>query len=195
MLSAVYLHASGINSIELEVGIVHRGRVLRLKPRGYDNARSFLLPGRDSQDTLAVIELALPESMVQRLGQVNLFSIVRGTGPDAPEPVVSVLTLVDFSGVTMAVEEHTLVHTSSGGGPTGIVYRPLTGDEQIPSSWSSGQICFQRTAPVGVNGSSIVNEVEASDCLDMDTYCNATDCAAAVGQSLELPDPAALIGG
>lgn len=195
MLSAVYLHNSGVNSAELEVGIVYQGHALRMKPKGYNNSRSFLYPGRDSQDMLAVVEVALPEAMVQRLGQVNLFSIVRGVGPDAPEPVVSVLTLVDFSGVTMVLEEHTLVQTSSGGGPTGVIYRPLTGGDQIPSTWSSGQICFQRTATVGVNGVSTVNEVEASDCLDMDTYCNTTDCAAAVGQSIELPDPAALIGG
>jgi len=194
MLSAVYLHSSGVNSVDLQIGVVYHGHALRLQPSLYQNSRAFLYPGHDSQDTLAVVEVALPQSVVQRLGQVNLFSIVRGTMPGAPDPVVSVLPLVDFSGVTMAVEEHNAVY-SSGGGPSGVVYRPLTGGDQIPATWSSGQICFQRTAPVGVNGVSIINEVEASDCLDMDTYCNTTDCAAAVGQSLELPDPGALIGG
>jgi hypothetical protein len=29
----------------------------------------------------------------------------------------------------------------------------------------------------------------------MDTYCNSTDCGAAVGKTLRLPNPAALAGG
>jgi hypothetical protein len=37
--------------------------------------------------------------------------------------------------------------------------------------------------------------VEASDCKPMDTYCNSTDCGAAVGKTLRLPNPAALAGG
>jgi len=194
MLSAVYLHDDGVNAIELEIGLVYHGHVLRITPKRGDNARGFIYPGHDSQDRLAVVEVALPESVVRRLGQVNLFSIVRGTTPGAPPPVVSVLPLVEFAGTTMAIEEHTAVY-SGGGGASGVVYHPLTGSDQIPASWNSGQICFQRTAPVGVRGVSIVNEIEASDCLDMDTYCSSGDCAAAVGQSLELPDPAALIGG
>ena len=131
---------------------------------------------------------------MRRLGQVNLFSLMRGTSPGA-EPMVSLLTIVDFGGIAMSIEPRIAGLSSNGGGATGVVYRPLAADAQIPSTWNSGQICFQATSAVGMHGVSIVQEIDAADCLPMDTYCSPGDCAASVGQPLELPDPAALAGG
>ena len=91
---------------------------------------------------------------------------------------MSVLPLVDFSGVTVGVESRRAVLALSGGLPTGVVYRPLVPSDRIPSTWSGGEICFQHTTAVGVNGVSIVHEVESADCQPMDTYCSPGDCAA-----------------
>ena len=195
MLSAVYLHNRPVDAVNLEIGIVYRGRVLQFKPKSFTNARGFLYAGHDSGDTLAVVEVAIPEALVQRLGQVNMFSIVRDATPGGGDPMVSVLPLVNFSGVTTMVEPRRATMTISGGQPTGVVYRPLGGGGHIPSTWNGGEICFQRTTAVGMNGVSIVHEVEAADCLPMDTYCSPADCSAGVGKPLELPDPAALAGG
>jgi len=107
---------------------------------------------------------------------------------------VSTLPIVSFSGVAMIIEQRAAI-SNGGGGATGVAYRPLAADDEIPSSWNSGQICFQASSAVGVRGVSIVHEIGAADCMPMDTYCSPADCAAGVGQPLELPDPAALAGG
>jgi hypothetical protein len=95
----------------------------------------------------------------------------------------------------MAIEPHVAGLSSGGGSATGVVYRPLASDDQIPSTWTAGQICFQATSAVGMSGVSVVEEVNAADCMTMDTYCSPGDCSASVGKALELPDPAALAGG
>jgi hypothetical protein len=103
---------------------------------------------------------------------------------------------VDFSGVTVVVEQHdSNTMSSDGDQPTGVVYRPLASDDQIPATWNGGEICYQSTSAVGTNGVSLVHEVESADCQPMDTYCSPQDCASGVGRPLELPDPGALAGG
>jgi hypothetical protein len=195
VLSGLYVNQSELDSVEFEFGIVYRGRALRLSPVTYRYTRGFLSDASDALDTLAVLEFGLPAGLVQRLGQVNLYFVMRGTSPTAQDPVVSLVSLVDFSGIIMVVQQQRASISNSGGGQTGVVYRPLAGDDQIPSTWNGGKICFQRTSAVGMNGVSIVHEVGETECMPMDTYCSPEDCDGREGQPLELPDPAALVGG
>jgi hypothetical protein len=196
LVSAVYLDQASMDSVQIEVGIVYRRFVIYLPPSSYTYSRGYIYPGHDASDTLAVIEIALSNSLVRRLGQVNMFSVVRSTSPTGPDPVVSILPLVDFGGTTVAIEQLDLHLGQVGGGqPTGVVYRPLAGDDQIPSTWSGGEICWQRTAAIGMSGVSIEHEVDAADCIPMDTYCSPSACQSGVGTTLLLPDPAALAGG
>jgi len=191
----LYAKESVMSSMELKIGLVYRGRVFTFSPRDIRSSRGFLYRGHDAGERLAVVEVGIQSALVRRLGQVNLFSVLRSTNPGT-EPIVSLLPVVDFSGVAMMVEQRAAGVSSGGGsGATGVTYRPLAADDQIPSTWTSGQICFQSTSAVGVRGAAIVHEVGSADCLPMDTYCSPGDCAATVGQPLELPDPAALAGG
>ena len=104
--------------------------------------------------------------------------------------------MVDFDGTTVAIEPEALRYNqSTGGTPTGVVYRPLAGDDSIPATWSAGEICWQRAVAVGITGVSIEHEIEEADCIPMDTYCSPEACQAGRGTSLLLPDPAALAGG
>lgn len=193
VLSAVYASAGSLSSVELKIGLVYRGRPFLFSLDKLNQTRGFLLRGRDAGDMLAVVEVGISLELLGRLGQVNLFSILRGTTPGA-EPIVSVVPIVNFSGVAMLIEQRAAI-SNTAGGATGISYRPLAADDQIPSTWSSGQMCFQASSAVGMNGVSIVHEIGAADCMPMDTYCSPGDCAAGVGQPVELPDPAALAGG
>ena len=191
----LYVKEALIPSMELKVGLVHRGKVFKFSPHDIANARGYLFRGRDPGDKLAIVEIRIPMDLVRRLGQVNLFSVLSSSNPGS-EPIVSMLPIVEFSGVAMVIEQRAAgISGGSGGGATGVTYRPLASNDQIPSTWTSGQICFQGTAAVGVRGASIVHEVGSADCLPMDTYCSPGDCASTVGQPLELPDPAALAGG
>jgi len=193
-LCAVYAKDTVLPSIDLKVGIVYRGKILLFSPRDIRSLQGYLYRGHDLGDKLVVMEFHFPMNLVRRLGQLSLFSVLRSSIPGT-EPVVSTLPIVSFSGIAMMIEQKAAGISNGGGGATGVTYRPLAADDQIPSTWKSGQICFQATSAVGVRGASIVHEIGAADCLPMDTYCSPGDCAATVGQPLELPDPAALAGG
>lgn len=195
MLASIYSDQSKAGFLRLELGIVYQGQVFRIYPRSFGAPRGFRSQPRDAGDRLTVVEFPMPVALVRRVGQVNVSAVLRDTSPGATEPVVSLLPLVNFSGITMSVEHTPATLNIGSGRPAGIVYRPLAGSSQLPSTWNGGEICFQRTAAVGMNGVSIVFEVEAAGCVPMDTYCSPTNCAAGVGRSIDLPDPASVAGG
>jgi hypothetical protein len=193
LVSTIFRGQDAPEQLELRVGVVHRGQVFTGTLAGLPGSRGFRRSGSDPADRLTLIEIPVPESIVHRLGSLNFFSVVRCTLPGGPPPVVSVLSLMDLGGITTTVEQHSFDAQTNQ--PPGVVYRPLAGDDSIPATWNGGEICFQRPAAVGVNGASIIHEIEAADCLPMDTYCSPTDCSAGVGKAIQLPDPAALAGG
>jgi hypothetical protein len=195
VLSMIYVEGTQLDNVDLDLGFVFRGKKVRLSPTLQTYTRAFVYRAANPADTLAVIEIGLPENVVSRLKQVSMWNRISDTSSTAIDPFVSVLTLVDFSGVVMAVEPTVSRVANTGGGATGVVYRPLAPDDRIPSTWEGGEMCFQRTSAVGMSGVSVVHEVDAADCIPMDTYCSPTDCAAGVGTALALPDAAALAGG
>lgn len=197
LLSAIYVDNASADTFDLRIGVVYGGAALYLRPNAFVNKRAFVRSGKDQSDSLSVIEVALSPRLVQRLGQLNMFSAARSTIPGAPAVAVSVVPMMDFDGVVVSAESEALNYSpvSGGGTPTGITYRPLARDSALDSNWHSGEACFQRSSVVGMSGVSMVHEVDGADCQPMDTYCNPTACSAGVGQSLQLPDPAALGGG
>lgn len=194
MLAAIYTDQSKIGLLRFELGVVYQGQFLRIHLRSL-SPQAFRVRPSDPSDRLTVVEIPIPAALVRRVGQVNMVSILRDTSPGASEPAVCILPLVNFSGITMSVEQTPATLTVTGGRPAGIVYRPLAGGAQLPSTWNSGEICFQRTSAVGMNGASVVFEIEGAGCVPMDTYCSPGNCGAGVGRSIELPDPAAVAGG
>jgi len=193
-VSALYLDSSAMHETALQLGIIYQGRIY---PLDLNSAftRAYLYPGHDAADTLAVIEVGLPESLIRRLGQVSVFCVLRSVGTNPVDPMASILTIRNAGGVAVSVEQLNPHSSNNGGGATGVVYQPLTGDASIPSDWSPGEMCFLRTSAVGSAGVSITHEIDGAFCIPMDTYCSPTQCASALGTTLQLPDPAALTGG
>ena len=197
LVSAVFGDGGHLRQIDFRFGVVFHGQVIDIPLSRLQSSSVLVYNGSDTQDRLAVLEVAIPEGFVQRFGQLNFFSAVKQEGLSAP-PKVSVLSLVDFAGTTVSIERSNGPHNASSSmqdNSTGVVYRPLTRSDSIPSSWSTGQICFQRTTPVGVNGASVVHEVDSADCQPMDTYCSGSECSGSVGRAIELPNPGAIAGG
>lgn len=194
VLACIYVAGTRLDTLDYDIGFVYRNKKVQASPSTM-YTRAFLATPVDPRDTLVVVELGLPENLVRRLGQVSIWSRIRDTSAAALDPFVAVTTLVNFSGVIMSVEPTLMRTTNVGGSATGVVYRPLLPDDHIPSTWSGGQMCFQRTSAVGMSGISIIHEVDSAGCIPMDTYCSPDDCAAGVGQPLALPDPGALAGG
>lgn len=192
-VSAVYVRASSAQALEFNLGFVFGGGMrVEVSPAVYQPlTRARLVRGNRPKDLLAVVEIPIPESLVRSLGSLSIYSTVTDPLGAPGNGSASVIDLVDFAGVTMLAS----AAPPEVQGGIGVIYRPLAPDEEIPASWTAGEICWQQTRPVGVAGSSIVHEVSGSACAASDTYCSGTDCAAAVGSGLELVDPASLLGG
>ena len=72
---------------------------------------------------------------------------------------------------------------------------PAGGSGDIPSTWSEGAVCFQRSTPVAVNGAVVTQEVVSAACMEgWEGYCPPT-CSASVGSTFSTVDPIGLIGG
>ena len=190
--TAIYVKGGNAWSLHFTLGVVIDGVPIVVSRRVYaQGTRSFIYNATQSPgDKIVVLEMPFPETVVQQRGSLSIYATVEDPSPLQRAGVVDVTNLVDFGGVIMRVE--TSPPSVSGG--LGFVYRPLAGSG-MPSSWSSGEVCWQDTAAVGTNGASIVHEVQAASCQDFDSYCSASDCSASVGTSLELPDPGSLLGG
>lgn len=147
-----------------------------------------LLPGINPGDLVIVLELTIPEQFVEDYGYLGLYATL--AGPSVPM-VASVLNLFDFDGETVSM---TAAPSGVQGGG-GSVFKPLGGGSTLPSSWNSDQVCWQLTTPVGTSGSSIVIEVEDAGCESLDSYCNPTECAQAIGGTVTVLDVGALTGG
>jgi hypothetical protein len=82
------------------------------------------------------------------------------------------------------------------GNKTSGVYKPLGGaSKPPPATWTSGKICEQKMVVGAVNGPIVLQEVIAADCKDgWASFCGS-DCTASVGQTVQMLDPLALIGG
>lgn len=197
MLATIFVQDEPLDSLRLDMGLIYNGHPLRLAPRDFQYAIGFLVQGRDPGTTLAVVEVGVPERLVLRLRRLHLYAVVGSRTPGAVR-VATTQSLASMGGIVASIERRRLGLTSSpgGGGAQGVVYRPLAGDDQLTASgWESGKICFQQTSAVGTNGASILYEVTGADCIPMDTQCSPSDCSGGVGLGLDLPDPAALIGG
>jgi hypothetical protein len=192
LTTAMFVEDGILSGLNFDLGIILDGEVILLSTKTYSGATSayFYASQLDPANRMIVLEMRIPELLLQQMGKFDLFARVRDTGPLHRATQVDITELVDFSGTTMRLE--TAPSGMQGGG---VVYRPLTGDGSIPATWTSGQICHQSTTPVGMNGASVIYEVQDADCASFDTYCSPGDCAATAGQPLERPDPGVLLGG
>jgi hypothetical protein len=190
--TAMFVEDGALGGLNFDIGVVIDGQPVVLTTATYSGSTRayFYVPDSDPTNRIVVLEMRIPEVLVRSMGGFDLFSRVSDVSPLGRATQVDVTELVDFSGVTMRRE--TAPSSMQRGG---VIYRPLAGDGSIPATWSSGQICHQTTTPVGMNGASVVHEVEDAGCEDFDTYCGGADCAATAGQPIERPDPGVLLGG
>jgi len=86
---------------------------------------------------------------------------------------------------------------SSSSTSTGTVYRPIPtgGGDDLPSTFTPGEICFKASVEVGNQNGVSSREVVAADCITgWDSYCSG-DCAGSVGETVQTFDPLGLVGG
>jgi hypothetical protein len=201
--SAVYLAGTHVPQMRFDLGIVINGMRASVPSDVYMPFTDVTLKGgRDPGSMVITMQTSLPRSLVWSLGKLAVFATL--TDPQGPPDSgrVDVLNLTAQEGVIMSIEAvaypdpgQSGPNNSSSLGPSGLIYLPLSDGENLPSSFTAGEVCWQVSSTVGVNGSSFVQEIVDADCEPSESFCGSAGCQASVGQVIEIVDPSLLIGG
>ena len=150
-----------------------------------------LFPGFDPTDLIFVLETPYVEAMIQSLGgYVGIYSLIVGAGGSSVASA-AVLNLFSWDGVTVQLRDA----PPSVGPGVGSIYKPLRGDDEIPSSWSSDEICWQMTSAVATMDSTVILEIEDAGCEPLDSYCKPAACMSSIGQTTTVLDAGGFLGG
>jgi hypothetical protein len=152
----------------------------------------------DGAGLVYLIDVAIDASTVLAAGHSTFFATASIPG----QGVISADTvrLLNVGGVVVLVAPPPRpVQNMQNPGSVlpGSIYVPLPTDGSggIPAGWSTGEICFQRSAPVAFNNPVITQEVVSAQCLNgWEGYCPPS-CTATVGTTYSTVDPIGLIGG
>lgn len=192
--AAVFLASTPFNASALELGFYAGGRWVPLPTAVYASSMTLTtVPTFEPGQTLIVVNAVLPMFPLTRTGAMSIFAKLRvnGTVVSAASVDLKLRQQIPMQVLTPS-QVSPLAQAQLGGG---LLYRPL-GGAQIPASWTSGEICFQRLESVGSHGAVVTQEVTSANCITgWDGYCDSGSCAASVGTTVDLVDPAALIGG
>jgi hypothetical protein len=150
--------------------------------------------GAGGQSLLTLMDIPFSSSAILAAGHLTFFATVSipGSGVLSADAVslVNVDGVVALLGPPPPQNGHTEILPGS-------IYIPLPsgGPGSVPSSWSEGSVCYQRAAPVAVNGAVVTQEVISAGCVEgFEGYCPPS-CAASVGSTYSTIDPIGLIGG
>jgi hypothetical protein len=149
---------------------------------------------------LAHFEVWLPASLFDTFGWLPLYSTL---GPiHGPIAAAAADTLVIHGGVLHSVTANLQgvapapqTGGSGGGQVGGVVYKPIEPPDNIPTSSTPEQICYQETVPVGSVGGVLEVQIQSSNCVDADNFYCASDCSSQAGGTQKIIDPIALLGG
>jgi hypothetical protein len=161
------------------------------------HSTSQVIGSASGQGVIQVIDLPIDDTVVQAMGRLSLWArgyMLRGA---AETDGASVSLVAIDGGVVLAMPAPRPTSQQPGPQPSnpGTIYVPLPTGGTMPSTWSPGEICFQRSAPVAVQGAMITHEVVNADCLTgWDGFCPPS-CIATVGSTYTEVDPIGLIGG
>lgn len=196
-VSVIYLQDGDLAGKSLTFGLMINGHMAPMPPAMFvQHSTLTYVSSATPGELVAVLDVQLNPSLFRRTGSLSVYTIVQGAGVACSDAVNLALA------GSMFVQRMELV-TQSGGSPGtemvvasggGTVLRPLGaggGTGGTPDS-----ICSQTTAPVGQSGAVVTEEVTAADCeTGWDSTCDAASCAGSVGTTIQVIDPAALVGG
>lgn len=203
VLAAVYSTLANPRELRVNFGVQIDRRMVTLSHE-WVAAHSTLqvTTAANGQSLIHLVDLALDPAMILGVGHMTIFSTVGVAGSGAVQCADTVQLLgVDGVVVMIGPPPRPISNMQGGGtGPTlpGGIYTPLPhggagGD--IPASWSQGEVCFQRSSPVAVNGPLVTQEVVSANCVNgFEGFCPPS-CTASVGSTYATVDPVTLVGG
>jgi hypothetical protein len=203
ILVAVHSADMNLRDTILDFG-VQSGRQMMTVPSTWLASRSTSQLTTDGNGTglIQLIDVMLDPALVHAMGQLTFYATasIAGSGTVSSADAVRFLSIDGFVVLAMA-PPRPIPHPPGQQVPgPGSIYVPLPtggtgGGGGAPSSWSAGEICFQRTSPVAVNGPVVTSEVVSAECMNgWEGYCPPT-CTASVGSTFATVDPVGLIGG
>lgn len=180
----------------VRLGALSQGQAISV-PMGrvIDLSTVFEATGSDGS-RVTVLEIPVHSGLIHARERVTFF-IAAGASSTMAFGAASKIDVISTDGVLQlqrVASAQASLHSSQGGGS---IRQPIpsTATPTIPSSWTAGAICFQRSSVVGGMGAVMLHEVVDADCLaGWDTYCSS-DCSTSIGTTYETIDPVALIGG
>jgi len=192
--AAVYLHTAPLSEAALEFGIYAGGRWMQLPLSSYAASLSFTtVPTHEPGHSLVVVSAILPVQPLNRTGAMSVYAKLRVAGTVESASVINLVLRQLVPTQVMTPAEVSPIAAELLG--TGLLYRPL-GGTQVPANWTAGEICFQQLDSVGTHGAVVTQEVTSASCISgWDGYCDSASCPASVGSTVDLVDPAALVGG
>ncbi len=192
--AAIYVKDSNTAGLSLESGWVNKnGQDFVFGKDVTKLATFYTKSATDLNDLLIVMNLPIPESIISKMGQMNLFVRLQDTAVVNPQPgSASTMSIVDSAGTML----HVRSSPASVNEGDGVIYRPLTGpNDSTPPTSTSGQVCWQSTFPVASSGNLIQFDILSASCQDFDAFCDPVACSASTGDSVVLVDPGTLLGG
>lgn len=158
------------------------------------NSTMQVTTGVGANSLITLMDIPFQPSGILAAGHLTFFATVGLPGTGVLSADTARLVNVDGMVALLARPPQTAGH------PTvlpGSIFIPLPegGSGNMPSTWSEGSVCYQRAAPVAVNGAVVTQEVVAAGCMEgFEGYCPGS-CASSVGSTYSTVDPIGLIGG
>lgn len=200
LLVAIHSTVADPRDLRLVFGVQNHRRIVTLSSAWLaTHSTSQVTTGANGQGLIHLLDIGVEAAPILAAGNLTFFATASVAGSSTIHSADTV-RLTNVGGIAVLVMAPPRpVSTQQGTLPaqSGSIYVPLPtgGSGSIPSSWSAGSVCFQRSTPVAVNGPVVTQEVVAADCLEgWDGYCPPS-CAASVGSTYSTLDPIGLIGG
>jgi hypothetical protein len=193
---AIYAQDGDLSTKPLKMGVLARGSIVHLPLSFFSTNSTWTeVPAAQAGAKLVVFDPSIHKSYLMRTGSLSFFATLSVNGKVV---VADAVNLLWKGGV--AVQYFQTAPQGSGspnytvGQGTGGLYTPLSGDS-VPNDWTPGEVCAQALVVVGVSGPIVTQEVVSAGCQSgWDGYCDS-GCAATTGTTVDVLDPAALIGG
>lgn len=200
VMIAMHSTVQNPRQIQLTFGAQIDQRVFTMSPSWLATHSTLQVGSGSAQSLLTLIDVPFGIAPILAAGHMTFFAAV-SLGAGGTTISADTVRLQNVDGVVALVTSPPRPMPSPGGGPTpmspGSIYIPLpaNGPGSIPSSWSAGSVCYQRSSPVAVNGAVVTQEIVSASCFEgFDGYCPPS-CASSVGQTYQTVDPIGLIGG
>jgi hypothetical protein len=188
------------SNFDLRLGFKTAAGQIELIPQVYTPFTTLqILPGAATGSLVLKLETTVPASLFQGIGPFAFFATLStqpGTGPKT----AAATNIEEVAGVFAAVEKSTTSVVAprnywdqNGSGPS-LSIRPIVVADEVPVSFTIGQICLQSTTEVGYSNGIVELLIDSSSCEPADAYCSP-NCPFEAGNTKELADPLALIGG